>query len=103
MANPKRRGPAARPKQRRTPGKRPSQVSAETLPGVESDDVIESASTPPPRVSTRSRRVPIAASRAYALPRSVEYAYIRSDLQRLVVIAGGLLALMLIMLVVVNR
>ena len=69
----------------------------------ELDDVIESASTAPSRVATRSKRTPIAASRVSALPRSVEYAYIRSDLQRLLVIASGLLALMLVMLVVVNR
>ena len=40
---------------------------------------------------------------AVELTRQQEFAYIRSDLRRLFVIAGGLLAVMLILLVVVNR
>ena len=43
------------------------------------------------------------APRAVELTREQEFAYIRSDLRRLFVIAGGLLAVMLILLVVVNR
>ena len=39
---------------------------------------------------------------AVELTRQQEFAYIRSDLRRLFVIAGGLLAVMLILLVVVN-
>jgi hypothetical protein len=53
---------------------------------------------------TRARRsVAMPAPRAVELTREQEFAYIRSDLRRLFVIAGGLLAVMLILLVVVNR
>lgn len=40
---------------------------------------------------------------SFTLSREMEYAYIRSDLQRLAVIAGGLLVLMLVILVVIER
>jgi len=43
------------------------------------------------------------ATRAVELTRGQEFAYIRADMRRLVVIAGGLLALMLILLIVVSR
>ena len=44
-----------------------------------------------------------ATAAAVALPRPVEYAYIRADLRRLLIIAAGLLALMLVILLLVNR
>jgi len=44
-----------------------------------------------------------AATRTVALTREQEFAYIRSDMRRLVIIAGGLLAFMLVLLVVVSR
>ena len=47
-----------------------------------------------------SRRVVQATS--YVLPRDVEYAYIRSDLKRLLLTAGALLALMLILLFIID-
>jgi hypothetical protein len=37
------------------------------------------------------------------LPREVEYAYIRADLRRLIIIAAALLALMFVILFVVER
>ena len=52
----------------------------------------------------RSRRsVATAAPRVPELTREQEFAYIRSDMRRLFVIAGGLLAVMLVLLVVVSR
>jgi hypothetical protein len=38
-----------------------------------------------------------------ALPREAEYAYIRADMRRLLVIAASLLGLMLVILVLVGR
>jgi hypothetical protein len=44
-----------------------------------------------------------ASSQVIELSREQEFAYIRSDMRRLILIAGGLLAFMLILLVVVSR
>jgi hypothetical protein len=38
----------------------------------------------------------------YVLPRDVEYAYIRSDLRRLILTAGALLILMFVLLFVLD-
>jgi len=43
------------------------------------------------------------AARPLGISRETEYAYIRSDMRRLFVIAGALMALMLILLIFVNR
>jgi hypothetical protein len=52
----------------------------------------------------RARRgVATAAPRAVELTREQEFAYIRSDMRRLFAIAGGLLAVMLVLLVLANR
>jgi hypothetical protein len=54
--------------------------------------------------STRSRRSAVtAAPRVVELTREQEFAYIRSDMRRLFLIAGGLLAVMLLLLIVVSR
>jgi hypothetical protein len=42
-------------------------------------------------------------TRAVELTREQEFAYIRSDMRRLFAIAGGLLAVMLVLLVLANR
>ena len=53
---------------------------------------------------TRARRpVPAASPQLVELTREQEFAYIRSDMRRLILIAGGLLAVMLILLAVVSR
>jgi hypothetical protein len=53
---------------------------------------------------TRGRRSGLAAApRVVELTREQEFAYIRSDMRRLFVIAGGLLAVMIVLLVVVSR
>ena len=49
------------------------------------------------------RRMAVPTTQAVVLTRAEEFAYIRSDMRRLIVIAGGLLALMVLLLVVVNR
>ena len=49
------------------------------------------------------RRVSMSTARAIELTRDQEFAYIRADMRRLIIIAGGLLALMLVLLFVVNR
>jgi hypothetical protein len=43
------------------------------------------------------------APRTVELTREQEFAYIRSDMRRLFVIAGGLLAVMFVLLILVNR
>jgi hypothetical protein len=45
----------------------------------------------------------MATTRAVELTREQEFAYIRADMRRLVIIASGLLALMLLLLIVVSR
>jgi hypothetical protein len=53
---------------------------------------------------TRGRRPGLAAApRVAELTREQEFAYIRSDMRRLFVIAGGLLAVMIVLLFVVSR
>jgi hypothetical protein len=54
-----------------------------------------------PKRSRRRGATP--ATQAVELTRDQEFAYIRSDMRRLVIIAGGLLALMLVLLIVVSR
>jgi hypothetical protein len=53
--------------------------------------------------SRSRRRATASATPAIELTREQEFAYIRSDMRRLIVIAGGLLALMLVLLIVVSR
>jgi len=53
---------------------------------------------------TRGRRTGLAAApRVVELTREQEFAYIRSDMRRLFLIAGGLLAIMIVLLVVISR
>ena len=49
------------------------------------------------------RRLTGTGTSGFTLSRELEYAYIRADLRRLVIIAGGLLVLMLFILVIVER
>jgi hypothetical protein len=53
--------------------------------------------------AVRSRRAQAVAVRPVGLSRAQEFAYIRSDMRRLFYVAGGLLALMVVILVVVTR
>ena len=74
------------------------------VPTAETDVKIAAAGTGPvPARPPRSRRgggVPIP---TFTLSRAQEMAYIRSDMHRLFVIAGALLALMLVILLFSNR
>jgi hypothetical protein len=49
------------------------------------------------------RRTATSTTPAIELTREQEFAYIRSDMRRLFIIAGALLALMLVLLIAVNR
>jgi hypothetical protein len=52
----------------------------------------------------RSRRASVAALLTpVGLSREAEYSYIRADMRRLLITAAGLLALMLVILVIVER
>jgi hypothetical protein len=51
----------------------------------------------------RGRLLAANTPRVVELPREQEFAYIRSDMRRLFLIAGGLLAIMIVLLVVVSR
>jgi hypothetical protein len=53
--------------------------------------------------ATRSRRLTASTFRPIGLTRTQEYDYIRSDIRRLFVVAGGMFALMLVILVVLTR
>jgi hypothetical protein len=53
--------------------------------------------------TTRSRRGLSQAFKPSGLSREQEFAYIRSDMRRLFMVAGALLALMLVILFIVER
>ena len=57
----------------------------------------------PAQLPVRARRTAPVATNLPGISREVEFAYIRSDMRRLLVIAGALFALMLVLLVLVNR
>jgi len=78
----------------------PAPVAIETAPEwvepVAPAPVVAAA----PARSDRARRAMRQKSQAvtYTIPRDVEYAYIRSDLRRLILTAGAMLVLMLVLL-----
>ena len=77
-------------------------LSRATVP-VQTENEIELTELVPPRPSTRTRRV--AAERPLAVPalsREAEMAYVRADMRKLLVISGGLLALMLVIMVLIG-
>ena len=61
------------------------------------EEIVVAATIPARRSVARP------APRSIELSREQEFAYIRSDLRRLILIAGGLLAVMLVLLIVLNR
>jgi hypothetical protein len=70
---------------------------------VQTENQIELTDAVPPRAATRTRRV--AAERrlpAPTLSREAEMAYVRADMRKLLVISGGLLALMLAITVLIG-
>jgi len=78
----------------------------------ESVDAIGTVYTAPAPVASRLRggrptgaaggRARPAVARPAALPRHLEYRYIRSDLRRLIITASALLLLMLVLLLIVD-
>jgi len=72
-----------------------------TVVDVAAVETIKSETAAPSVRATRGRGRPIA--RPVPLTREQEYQFIREDMRRLIVIAGGLLALMLVLLVVIER
>ena len=69
---------------------------------LEQDQLVEAPATEPVQASRRVSRRQASQPVSYVLPRSVEYAYIRSDLRRLIITAGALLALMFVLLFVLD-
>ena len=101
----RRRGPSGRTRQRRKGAPRGGRHGltrpAMVVPDEDAVLVEESfAVTAPSRLR---RPMKVAAAPAAELNRETEFSYIRSDMRRLFIIAGGLLALMLVLLVVISR
>ncbi len=68
---------------------------------LDQDEIVPAATTAPVQASRRVARTKAQAV-TYILPRDVEYAYIRSDLRRLILTAGALLVLMFVLLFVLE-
>ncbi|HET9659392.1 MAG TPA: hypothetical protein VFP05_03615 [Thermomicrobiales bacterium] len=68
---------------------------------LEQDEIVPAATTAPAQASRRVNRGKSQAA-TYVLPRDVEYAYIRSDLRRLILTAAALLVLMFVLLFVLD-
>lgn len=64
---------------------------------------IEVESAPPSRSALPNRPLRRTVQRVIPITREQEYAYIRSDMQRLLTISGGLLVLMIVLLFVIER
>lgn len=98
-----RRATAGRTRKRRKGAPRGGRHGLARPAGVilDEDDLLEEgiavAAPVQPRLATAAP-----APRYVELSRDAEFAYIRSDMRRLVITAAGLLALMLILLVVVR-
>lgn len=69
---------------------------------LDQDSLVEAPETAPVQASRRVSRKQGAQSPSYVLPREVEYAYVRSDLRRLIITAGALLILMFILLFILD-
>ena len=83
-------------------GNRAKRAQSQASAG-ESAPVINTETLAPVAAPARSRRtIATAPVREPVLSREAEFAYIRSDMRRLLVTAAGLLALMLVILVVVE-
>ncbi len=68
---------------------------------LEQEELVPAAATAPVQASRRINRNKSQAV-TYVLPRETEYAYIRSDLRRLIITAGALLVLMFVLLFVLD-
>ncbi|MEO8230114.1 MAG: hypothetical protein ABI628_10185 [Chloroflexota bacterium] len=101
------RGATRRPGQRRPTqrsGPRPSAAVPTGLEGAAASAVepaavpAEPTRTVSPAVRTRSR-LP---SSAFAAEAAQEYAYVVSDVRRIVIVAGGIIGIMLVLFVVID-
>jgi hypothetical protein len=66
------------------------------------ESILETAAVPLTGRSAAAISRRKSAPKTFAIPRSLEYTYIRSDLQRLLITAGGLFVLMIILLIVLD-
>jgi len=80
---------------------RSAESAAVEAPAPES---VREPDAPAARTSSRTRRrsSQVAAPKAAILTRVQEYAYIRSDMRRMLITAGSLLAAMLVLLVLIE-
>jgi hypothetical protein len=69
---------------------------------MDQESLVEAPATAPVQASRRANRRQAAQTVSYVLPRDVEYAYIRSDLRRLIITAGALLILMFVLLFILD-
>lgn len=69
---------------------------------LDQENLVEAPATAPAQASRRVNRRQSAQSASYVLPREVEYAYIRSDLRRLIITAGALLVVMFALLFILD-
>jgi hypothetical protein len=69
---------------------------------LDQEALVETSSTAPVQARRRANRRQTTQIVSYVLPREVEYAYIRSDLRRLIITAAALLALMLALLFILK-
>ena len=65
---------------------------------IEQPTLVNVQATAPVQASRRTNRRQASQPMTYVLPRSVEYAYIRADLRRLIITAGALLVFMFVLL-----
>ncbi len=97
------RGSASRSKRRQRGPRKPTRIPKPVAPAAVAADPAPSAEGPAV-APVRTRRTRASATAPVVrLSRAQEMAYIRSDMNRLFVISGGLLALMLLVLLFSNR
>jgi hypothetical protein len=78
-------------------------AGARSLPSTTSKTTVDDAAAVPIVSPSVGRSRPRVAARVPQLSREEEYRYIRSDMNRLLVTAGSLLALMIVLLLVLGR
>jgi hypothetical protein len=100
----RRRGTSEKARQRQRGPRNGVKRRSTVLPDAGAATAPGDVAVVSPRLAaSRSRREPAMAASVVGLSRDQEFAYIRSDMRRLLYVAGGLLALMLVILVFVGR
>lgn len=100
---PRRPSSSGRTRQRRKGGPRGGRHGLTRPVATVPDEQVVEDDTIVAKPNRTRRPVPAPAPRAVELTREQEFAYIRSDMRRLFLIAGGLLVLMLGLLFFVSR